>query len=200
MAVPRQCNAAQRLVLVHLHRTPKHHAPRSLCTCVQALAWPGADGPNMLVDDGGDATLLIHGAGPEGGRPGARAWHAMQCMHTCARTSRRLAHLCTHGHASRTRLRLHPRTHAHAVRRTDTRARRGREGRGGVRQGQEGSAQPRLHHQPGVQDCAAHHQVGGLLVAVVRVGRAGGGVWGGVAVWRVGQGGAGGRQDGEASA
>ena len=26
----------------------------------QALEW-GADGPNMLVDDGGDATLLIHG-------------------------------------------------------------------------------------------------------------------------------------------
>ena len=27
----------------------------------QALEWPGGDGPNMLVDDGGDATLLIHG-------------------------------------------------------------------------------------------------------------------------------------------
>ncbi|HQR79093.1 MAG TPA: adenosylhomocysteinase [Actinomycetota bacterium] len=26
----------------------------------QALAWPGADGPNMILDDGGDATLLIH--------------------------------------------------------------------------------------------------------------------------------------------
>ena len=24
------------------------------------LTWPGADGPDMLVDDGGDATLLIH--------------------------------------------------------------------------------------------------------------------------------------------
>jgi len=26
----------------------------------QALAWPGEDGPNMLLDDGGDATLVIH--------------------------------------------------------------------------------------------------------------------------------------------
>ena len=26
----------------------------------QALAWPGADGPDLIVDDGGDATLLIH--------------------------------------------------------------------------------------------------------------------------------------------
>jgi adenosylhomocysteinase len=29
------------------------------CT-YQALTWPGTDGPNMIVDDGGDATLLIH--------------------------------------------------------------------------------------------------------------------------------------------
>jgi adenosylhomocysteinase len=26
----------------------------------QALTWPDADGPNMLLDDGGDATLLVH--------------------------------------------------------------------------------------------------------------------------------------------
>ncbi|MCF2532706.1 adenosylhomocysteinase [Yinghuangia soli] len=26
----------------------------------QALNWPGHDGPNMILDDGGDATLLIH--------------------------------------------------------------------------------------------------------------------------------------------
>jgi len=26
----------------------------------QVLNWPGADGPNMILDDGGDATLLIH--------------------------------------------------------------------------------------------------------------------------------------------
>ncbi|GAA5150826.1 adenosylhomocysteinase [Pseudonocardia eucalypti] len=26
----------------------------------QMLAWPGHDGPNMILDDGGDATLLVH--------------------------------------------------------------------------------------------------------------------------------------------
>src|SRR5882724_1958240 len=26
----------------------------------QALTWPGQPGPNMLLDDGGDATLLVH--------------------------------------------------------------------------------------------------------------------------------------------
>ncbi|MFG2903084.1 adenosylhomocysteinase [Streptomyces zaomyceticus] len=26
----------------------------------QALTWPNADGPNMILDDGGDATLLVH--------------------------------------------------------------------------------------------------------------------------------------------
>ncbi|MDZ4771618.1 MAG: adenosylhomocysteinase [Planctomycetota bacterium] len=26
----------------------------------QALAWPDSDGPNMILDDGGDATLLVH--------------------------------------------------------------------------------------------------------------------------------------------
>ncbi|MDP9073751.1 MAG: adenosylhomocysteinase [Actinomycetota bacterium] len=26
----------------------------------QALRWPGGDGPNLILDDGGDATLLIH--------------------------------------------------------------------------------------------------------------------------------------------
>src|SRR5688572_2656032 len=26
----------------------------------QALNWPGHDGPNMILDDGGDATLLVH--------------------------------------------------------------------------------------------------------------------------------------------
>ena len=26
----------------------------------QALSWPGEPGPNMLLDDGGDATLLVH--------------------------------------------------------------------------------------------------------------------------------------------
>jgi adenosylhomocysteinase len=31
------------------------------CTC-QALTWPGGDGPSLLLDDGGDATLLVHKA------------------------------------------------------------------------------------------------------------------------------------------
>src|SRR5438045_4834753 len=26
----------------------------------QALSWPGEGGPNMILDDGGDATLLVH--------------------------------------------------------------------------------------------------------------------------------------------
>src|SRR6516164_7050696 len=26
----------------------------------QALTWPGQDGPTMVLDDGGDATLLVH--------------------------------------------------------------------------------------------------------------------------------------------
>src|SRR6188472_2748418 len=26
----------------------------------RALTWPDADGPNMILDDGGDATLLVH--------------------------------------------------------------------------------------------------------------------------------------------
>merc|ERR1719252_199548 len=26
----------------------------------QMLTWPGADGPDQIVDDGGDATMLIH--------------------------------------------------------------------------------------------------------------------------------------------
>lgn len=27
----------------------------------QCLIWPNGEGPQLLVDDGGDATLLIHG-------------------------------------------------------------------------------------------------------------------------------------------
>lgn len=38
----------------------------------RALAWPGATGPNIIVDDGGDATLLIHGA---------QRTHAALCSH-----------------------------------------------------------------------------------------------------------------------
>jgi adenosylhomocysteinase len=36
----------------------------------QALRWPGGDGPNMILDDGGDATLLVH-RGVEYERAGA---------------------------------------------------------------------------------------------------------------------------------
>src|SRR5436305_2813345 len=36
----------------------------------QALRWPGEGGPNMILDDGGDATLLVH-KGVEYERAGA---------------------------------------------------------------------------------------------------------------------------------
>ncbi|WP_159940584.1 MULTISPECIES: adenosylhomocysteinase [unclassified Nocardiopsis] len=36
----------------------------------QALTWPGAEGPNMILDDGGDATMLVH-KGAEYERAGA---------------------------------------------------------------------------------------------------------------------------------
>ncbi|HUO72673.1 MAG TPA: adenosylhomocysteinase [Solirubrobacteraceae bacterium] len=36
----------------------------------QALSWPGGDGPNMILDDGGDATMLVH-KGVEFERAGA---------------------------------------------------------------------------------------------------------------------------------
>jgi len=29
-------------------------------TTFQTVCWPGADGPDLIVDDGGDATLLVH--------------------------------------------------------------------------------------------------------------------------------------------
>src|SRR5260370_9448709 len=38
----------------------------------QALRWPGGSGPNILLDDGGDATLLVHkGAAVEAARGAA---------------------------------------------------------------------------------------------------------------------------------
>jgi len=37
---------------------------------LQALSWPDADGPDLIVDDGGDATLLVH-LGVEAERSGA---------------------------------------------------------------------------------------------------------------------------------
>ncbi len=39
----------------------------------QILTWPGGEGPNMILDDGGDATMLVHkGRRVGGGRPGSR--------------------------------------------------------------------------------------------------------------------------------
>ena len=48
----------------------------------QILVWPGGEGPNMILDDGGDATLLVHkgvefeaaGAVPADGRPGEQGF------------------------------------------------------------------------------------------------------------------------------
>ena len=42
----------------------------------QALLWPGEGGPNMILDDGGDATLLVHkGVEFEKAGVGARSLH-----------------------------------------------------------------------------------------------------------------------------
>jgi adenosylhomocysteinase len=51
----------------------------------QALTWPDADGPNMILDDGGDATLLLHkgaeyegaGAVPSPAEDDAEEWKAI---------------------------------------------------------------------------------------------------------------------------
>src|SRR5262245_9487529 len=51
----------------------------------QALPWPGRGGPNMILDDGGDATLLVHkgveferaGAVPEGTEDDPEEWHVI---------------------------------------------------------------------------------------------------------------------------
>ncbi|MBO0788978.1 MAG: adenosylhomocysteinase, partial [Actinobacteria bacterium] len=51
----------------------------------QALTWPGADGPDMILDDGGDATLLVHkgmqyeqaGAVPSAGADDSEEWRAV---------------------------------------------------------------------------------------------------------------------------
>jgi adenosylhomocysteinase len=48
----------------------------------QALNWPGGEGPNMILDDGGDATLLVHkgaeyekaGAVPSAGEDDPEEW------------------------------------------------------------------------------------------------------------------------------
>src|ERR1700751_271546 len=49
----------------------------------QALTWPGSSGPNMILDDGGDATMLIHkgveyekaGAVPAATEADSGEWH-----------------------------------------------------------------------------------------------------------------------------
>ena len=51
----------------------------------QMLTWPGEDGPNMILDDGGDATLLVHkgvefeaaGAVPEATGEDSEEWHVV---------------------------------------------------------------------------------------------------------------------------
>ena len=66
----RSIPADLRSTLQHLPAScPTARQSRPCCcadvTCAlclpQALAWPNSDGPDLLVDDGGDATLLIHG-------------------------------------------------------------------------------------------------------------------------------------------
>ncbi|MEU5864931.1 adenosylhomocysteinase [Nonomuraea sp. NPDC047529] len=51
----------------------------------QALTWPNGDAPNMILDDGGDATLLVHkgaeyekaGAVPPAGADDPEEWHVI---------------------------------------------------------------------------------------------------------------------------
>lgn len=51
----------------------------------QALNWPGGEGPNMILDDGGDATLLVHkgaeyekaGAVPSATEDDPEEWHVI---------------------------------------------------------------------------------------------------------------------------
>ena len=56
----------------------------------QALTWPGEDGPNMILDDGGDATLLVHkgleyekaGAVPSPAASDSEEWQAVLALLT----------------------------------------------------------------------------------------------------------------------
>src|SRR5712664_3927728 len=51
----------------------------------QALAWPDGSGPNMILDDGGDATMLVHkgmeyekaGAVPSASEDDPEEWHVV---------------------------------------------------------------------------------------------------------------------------
>ena len=65
----------------------------------QALSWPGEPGPNMLLDDGGDATLLVHkgaefeaaGAVPMPADDDAEEWQVVLEPAVAARWRRRRA-------------------------------------------------------------------------------------------------------------
>jgi adenosylhomocysteinase len=54
----------------------------------QALRWPGGDGPNLILDDGGDATLLVHtgaeyeraGKVPEPGEGESEDWKVVLAL------------------------------------------------------------------------------------------------------------------------
>jgi adenosylhomocysteinase len=54
----------------------------------QALRWPNGDGPNMILDDGGDATLLVHkgveyeraGSVPEPGDADSQEWKVVLAL------------------------------------------------------------------------------------------------------------------------
>ena len=66
--------------------------------------WPEADGPNMILDDGGDATLLIHkgvefeGQGvPEPSGDGEDSMRSSNCSSISGRTIRSVSHSGTIG-------------------------------------------------------------------------------------------------------
>ncbi|HSJ60890.1 MAG TPA: adenosylhomocysteinase [Jiangellaceae bacterium] len=54
----------------------------------QALTWPGGEGPNMILDDGGDATLLVHkgveyekaGAVPSASADDSQEWQVVLAL------------------------------------------------------------------------------------------------------------------------
>ena len=60
----------------------------------QALAWPDGNGPNMILDDGGDATLLVHKgveferAGAVPTRPRPTRTRCAWCSSCCSARSR----------------------------------------------------------------------------------------------------------------
>ena len=78
----------------------------------QALLWPDGDGPNMLLDDGGDATLLVHrgveyekaGAVPDAAPGDSAEWHVVLAALRASRLPMRGA-----GPQSRSRSKASPR-------------------------------------------------------------------------------------------